>query len=602
MTSTTVGSFNERGYLNGFKRRGFTPPKCLLELVANSLDACDRRRATGWGGKFYIRFATTEPMGIIDKGQITMRDNGYGMDADAIRNMFDLYRENHASDTSRGVSGIGAKPALSILSCDQEMMLFTRTEGGTGYHIVVPWNKIHEDGHYSGMIRIRTMTAEEQAVFGDDPGTLIQFPYSDMLRDLLRSNFQLPAMGGDDIADMSPLDRIGVVFGTDNVDIVLEDTDRPPVLMQMYNYFGAADGEYYLGKTKVVVAHWVPENPSEQEDIANHRFICCSDGREIHLSGRGFAKKLEIKNKGTHGYRHVGSFEVICGLRKDKSIFDPSHPQLLSGSTKEHRCAYNDMHLGRSVFEFLILHKLRRNGQLVGYVPLSDYKITSARANEEAMLENLLVQSEIRYCPVSTQGNIQDRLLNIQENKNQHDGSHLPLHLTRLVRELRTEKAKQIRVWMEATVAEKEAKTAAKVPAPVSAPSPVPAPVSTPAAPSPAPAPAPVSTPAAPSPAPAPAPVSTPAAPAAPSPVTAPTSAPVSAPASPPASTPQLIITEAVSAGSNSPELPSLSTDLLPRMQTLSDDNLIALITDTVKSRPPGCKAAIIAALSALSS
>jgi hypothetical protein len=472
------------------------------------------------------------------------------------------------------------------------MMLFTRTEGGTGYHIVVPWNKIHEDGHYSGMIRIRTMTAEEQAVFGDDPGTLIQFPYSDMLRDLLRSNFQLPAtggpamggpaMGGDDIADMSPLDRIGVVFGTDNVDIVLKDTDRPPVLMQMYNYFGAADGEYYLGKTKVVVAHWVPENPSEQEDIANHRFIC-SDGREIHLSGRGFAKKLEVKNKGTHGYRHVGSFEVICGLRKDKSIFDPSHPQLLSGSTKEHRCAYNDMHLGTSVFEFLILHKLRRNGQLVGYVPLSDYKLTSARANEDAMLDNFLVQSEIRYCPVSTQGNIQDRLLNIQENKNQHDGSHLPLHLTRLVRELRTEKAKQIRVWMEATVAEKEAKTAAKVPASASAPP----------APSPAPAPAsasPLAT--APSPAPSPAPTSSP----------SPSPAPVSAPAPAPASTPQLIITEAVSAGSNSPELPSLSTDLLPRMQTLSDDSLIGLITDAVKSRPSCCKAAIIAALSALSS
>ena len=36
-----VGSIDEKGYLAGMERRGYSEPKCLLELIANSLDAQD---------------------------------------------------------------------------------------------------------------------------------------------------------------------------------------------------------------------------------------------------------------------------------------------------------------------------------------------------------------------------------------------------------------------------------------------------------------------------------------------------------------------------------------------------------------------------------
>ena len=37
--SSNLGSINERGIIKGFERKGFTPEKCLSEIVANSIDA-----------------------------------------------------------------------------------------------------------------------------------------------------------------------------------------------------------------------------------------------------------------------------------------------------------------------------------------------------------------------------------------------------------------------------------------------------------------------------------------------------------------------------------------------------------------------------------
>jgi len=452
---TPVGSFNERGYLNGFTRRGFTPAKCLLELVANSLDSLDKRRSTGWSGESLVQFS------ILTTKEIRIRDNGLGMNTADLQVMFDLHRENHASDASRGVSGIGAKPALSILSGQRNMHMFTHTLGGPFLRADIPWEVIHKDGIFSKMITIREMTPEEAATFGGEVGTEICFPYNDALRNILRQNFEKVT---DDTGLRDPLDRIGIVFGADRVRFVLNDYERGSSLLPMYNYFGADDADFYCGVTRERIAHWVSNtNPDE------HRFIW-NDTEIIQVGVGKFSKEPRSLTRNMSGYTMCGEYDVLVGLRRDDSIFDPCAPALPTADSV-HRNDYNVEHLGDTTNpeteRFLSLSKLQRNWQVIGYVPLADTKMGNSRSGGPAYLEIRLIQCNVRYYPVSMQNNPQDRIMDIQENKNRHDGTNLPLTFTRLVRAIRNKKANDIwGFWENAVIkaaVEKAAAAAAAV-------------------------------------------------------------------------------------------------------------------------------------------
>ena len=420
MATMSVGSINERGYLKGFKRRGFTDAKCLLELVANSLDSIDRRgSATG-----IIRFDIGTDIRMSDR-------NSEGMDRTAIANMFDMHRENHASDTSRGVSGIGAKPALSNLSRDRNMHLLTYKAGGEHLHVSVPWADIHREGRYTGMVTVRAMTAEEMAAFGPESGTTIVFPYSDELCDLIRHNFE-PCK--EDSFVSAPLDRIGVVFGRERVRIEYKHHEEPAVrVLPLYNYFDGSDADFYKGKTEHIIEHWC----SGDKD----RFIC--EGKEIQVAGGGFSKIPTDVRTNMQGFVQTGDYTVVVGLRRDPAIFDPATPVLPTADSKHHN-AYNTEHLGEQMREFLPHSKLVRNGQTIGLVPLVDTNAASARASGLSHLTIQLLQCEVRFNPVSAQDNRQDKVMGIQENKNQYSGEGLPVTFTRLVKALRSQKAAEI--------------------------------------------------------------------------------------------------------------------------------------------------------------
>lgn len=431
--TTPIGSFNERGYLNGFTRRGFTPEKCLLELTANSLDSLDERRSTGWRGEPTVRFS------ILSTGSIRMRDNGLGMNLENARDMFDLYKENHAIHASRGVSGLGAKPALSILSGQQNMYILTHKSSGPFLRVDIPWEVIHRDGVFSNMITVREMTLEEGAAFGPEVGTEICFPYSDSLRLLLRQTFE-PVT--EDAVLLAPLDRIGIVFGCDHAQFILEDFEKGVHVLPMYNYFGAQDAAFYTGVTRYTIQHWISR--ATPDDIATHRFIC-NDEEIISAGANRLYKEPRPVQRNMVGYDRVGEYEVVLGLRRDNSIFNINAPVLPSAESKVHRNEYNLKHLGSDMTEeFLAMNKLRRNDQLIGYIPIADIKIGNSRANGMAYLEIQLLQCEVRYYPKSEQNNLQDKVMAIQENKNRHDGTNLPLTFTRLVKALRKDKANKI--------------------------------------------------------------------------------------------------------------------------------------------------------------
>ena len=215
----TIGNIDERGYLNGFKRRGFTPTRCILELLANSLDALTAagRAEDGW-----IRFHTGPHKTI-------MMDNGAGMDRTDVKNMFAMHRENHATDCSRGVSGIGAKPALSILSENAHVRLFTRKLGSDYLCVNVPWDEIDRVGQYTNMVTSRPMTDEEITAFGRETGTTIEFPNNDLLIMAIRENMN---------KEVQPLDRAPVVFGRDCATISYQHFESEEIeIFPKYDYF-----------------------------------------------------------------------------------------------------------------------------------------------------------------------------------------------------------------------------------------------------------------------------------------------------------------------------------------------------------------------------
>ena len=100
------GSLNETGIIKSFKRQGFNHSKCIMELVANSIDA----------GANSIEFR-------VDRNYIYIIDNGRGMTKENLRDMFDLFRENHLSEKSMGISGLGGKVATCILSKTTEVIV-----------------------------------------------------------------------------------------------------------------------------------------------------------------------------------------------------------------------------------------------------------------------------------------------------------------------------------------------------------------------------------------------------------------------------------------------------------------------------------------------
>jgi hypothetical protein len=468
METSLIGSINERGYLNGFTKRGYTFPKCILELVANVIDAFDKLLRQPEGFQKVLLFD-------IHPGHIKFTDNAFGMTREGAGNMFSMHNENHAGDSSRGVSGIGAKPSLSILSKRTQVTLFTRVLNGEYLCISVPWDKIHTSGKYTGMITVAEMTAQQKDAFCKErsdnnmlyesqaQGTTIQFEYSDELHNVIWDNF-------DNISASSltnPLDRIGCVFGRDAVQILYRNHEKRENVrqIQLYDYFAEKMPMYYKGYSQYTIQHW----HSFKNDTDRFILNVGDKAYEINKHGKGYKSDAAEPSENLKGYSNVGSFTVKVGLRVDKAIFDIENPsrvtqeKLLVGGQK--RGVYDTEHLGDSNenSEFLSRNKLIRNGQLIGTV-CPEQSLGSARADGIARLKIELIQAYVYFNPTSIHDNLQDKVMGIQENKNQFDGDSLPKNFTRLIKHIKAEKANEIIQYFESLIP----------PAPAPAPAPEP--------------------------------------------------------------------------------------------------------------------------------
>ena len=422
---TSIGSIDERGFIKGLLRKGFNLRNAILELFANCLDANARK----------VHFQ-------INDDVTRWSDDGDGMTVDDASNMAAMHRENHSADPKRGVSGLGAKPAMILLSGKRTVKVFTRKLGGDFLCITFPWDAIFAEGIYTGKVGIRAMSAEERALFvaerGTESGTTLEFPTSDALRDVIVDNFQPLS---DKSLSVNPEDHIAIVFGADAIEVTCREGTGAISTMNRYSYFGAENVHYYGGKQENKIRFY--RHRTTQED----RFIGINhDESEIEISklGKGYARQPVTRVVNMQGFDLVGEFTVVCGLRKDTTIYSEEAPQAFTAVDTPGE--YNARYLGEDTHsrEFRTANKIRRNNQIIGYFASPDVTAGTARASGEAMFRIAVVQCELRFQPLSNQDNPQDVVVGVQENKNQMNGKAIPLQLTRLVKHYRDVKARAI--------------------------------------------------------------------------------------------------------------------------------------------------------------
>ncbi len=468
--SKMVGCIDEPGYLNNFKRRGYTKAKCLLELTANSLDSFDKCPPQDYA-------VQKETCYDVGRRHTRIFDNAAGMTMESLETMFAMNSENHVTDSSRGVSGVGGKVAQSILGNQKLVKVFTHQRDGPYLCAVVPWDTMHKEGKYTGMIQIREMDDEEKLRFiqertdrqmrmadGEAVGTTIEFLTNAELTSLIAENFT-PIK---DSTLTKAQDRMQIIFGLEKRTFSYKHYEGDGLkVLPLYNYFSADQSEYYCGYSRTVISQWERETESGKETL----FVANVDDKELYFPkvGRGYAKDPEevpMNLKGS-GFNMVGIFEHFAGLRIDERIFDLANPRPLKAENI--LPTYDEPFLGRKKEEkkpqvtdgkekkkpssmneeYQIYNKLIRNNQVIGTFLDSGTKAAHARAGAAASLKIRLVQSELRFYPKSRQDNPQDHIVGIQENKNQFSGENMPVNLTRLVQWLKNRKAESIWKMMQ---------------------------------------------------------------------------------------------------------------------------------------------------------
>ena len=447
----TCGSIDERGFINSFDRKGFTHKKGGSELLSNSYDA-----------------SSTHVHIDAGRDKIKIIDNGKGMDITQLGNMFTMYRENHTGDKSMGVSGVGAKPSLYLLSkCDgnpTHVTIFTHMQNGDYLKAHVPFDKMKEQGKYTGMIEHMKMTIEEIDEFNADRdagvGTTIMLNYSETTHNYFEKQFS------SERKTMDLSDRLDCIFGKTNMEISYRDYESSSVAqLPLYDYFSGLRPCYYAGGIKEdIIEHWIDR---ENKD----RFVWDNCGVEYEFTpkSKNISKKPEpVQSKA--GWTNIGFYIIKNGMRRDVRLFDEQNPvkkinktmdknkketvTVIYGNTSHGSvlCEYDEEFFegGKDELKMNIAKlSIIRNEQYITSVELDEFKIMSARASPDAFMKTVLHRTELSYCTRSCHENRMDMAIGIQENKNQHVASDIPVNLTRLISHIKRMRYSEIIDYFE---------------------------------------------------------------------------------------------------------------------------------------------------------
>jgi hypothetical protein len=458
---TKVGEIDESGILHGLFRKGFSFAKSLSEIHANSIDA----KATN------ITY-------VIDK-KIRIIDDGCGMNRNELKDAFSMWKSNHSTEKSIGVSGLGYKAALIILSLKSLTMTVTRKPDGEYLTLCAQWKEIFEIGKYTNMITIRSSTKDEIEAFNKDRektgklhGTTTIFDYNEILSKAIQIQFEKPNKKKkqdkptkksleeeDETIDeiIIPEDRFSVIFGRFPQNVYLINKSKrssiPVSELSKYNYFGENQTEYYDGVMREKIIFMRKDIKAGEDDRDEYLFIWESseDGKKyvIKKKGTGWMKSVEELSSGTLDYEEIGEAQFICAQRKYKEYFDEDDPKIPDRASKDTIHPYDKENIGSENDEFLGNMQIYRNNQMLGIAVLPGNKISSARANPESFHKILLAHCVLEYNPISKNDNPQDLVIGIQECKTQFNYANIPKNLLNLLAFMRNEKAKEIWNYFE---------------------------------------------------------------------------------------------------------------------------------------------------------
>jgi hypothetical protein len=271
-------------------------------------------------------------------------------------------------------------------------------------------------------------------------GTTIQFEYSDVLMDLLKSQFN--KSDRDKITEFNT--RLDIIFGHSGVDIVLEKSDGTPrITLPKYKYFGDDETHYYTGKNIEVIDHYID---SEEKD----RFIWVdsenNDTKEIKQTAkttRNVPESVVVHQS----WKHIGSYEVFNGMRRDTRLFNEASPTKLN-SASFHLSNYDEQFFVQSknieqLKEYCPKTKLYRNGQCITEFNIEGFNVLTSRAGGSALLRTFYHRTEVHYFTKSKQDNPMDIAMGIQANKNQNQRD-FPKTFERLLKYLKDRNYKKI--------------------------------------------------------------------------------------------------------------------------------------------------------------
>ena len=424
MEPILAGEIDERGYVFGMDKKGFNGPRSLSEIVGNCLDA-----------------KALEIRCIIRDEDILVTDNGNGMDVENHKYLWAAQRENHKGEKTTGVSGFGAKPSTKVLSQNKEVTFYSKKENGEYCKSHAPWSDIIKKGKYTGMVDISLMDDKEKEEFkkllGEKTGTIIKLPKTGFLKEVITTQFNNPRK----IKETNQrLDCIYSKFIHSSIYFTDIDEGITDKKMEMYNYFGAPDHDYYLIKDATIDVLKDHRNEIVFAKVFGETYEFyeyTGDGK-----GKGFRKRVFCSRASVK----VGTLYVKSSLRKDKNYFDPSGTKLPGACAKLH--AYEEKFFSEGeeqVKADLFYPSIIRNDQYIGNLhPLPRLKPSSGRADGLNCLKNSLIRTEISYATTSSQDNIMDDIIGIQENKNQLNTYQIPEELKRLIEDNIADTAKEI--------------------------------------------------------------------------------------------------------------------------------------------------------------
>ena len=442
--SLTCGSFNEGGFIQSLSRKGFTLLRCIIELIGNILDA------KGKNAVFRV-----------EKDYITLDDDGVGMCASKVGEMFDMYRQNHKNETSIGVSGLGSKAATLLLSQNNitrasHVTIYTHVDGGDFLRVDVPWDQITQKGQYQGSITTSIMSSDEISEFIHHRtslnlghvGTSIRFKYNEPFHEVLETCFKLKTRMATPLVE-----QLGYIFGKNHdFNIRYSSYESGELTIPMYDYFGGNRPDYYTGINTDRILYC----SNKQE----HEYILCGENDTYFRFAQnktGCARKLTPVSSTLVDQMQIhGEFQVITGMRNDATLFDEGNMEMsikVFDTAREPVCQYDAGYITLKnnkdeTKEMLVKTPINRNNQYISSVNISGFNAGSARGGAESSMQLIYVRSEVSYFQKSTQDNPMDIAVGIQETKVQHCGD-LAKPFERMIAQLRTDKWQQIKDYFE---------------------------------------------------------------------------------------------------------------------------------------------------------